>query len=159
MQESIRTKINILCFWNISFWILFLNFYICAVKQRMLLVNLKSSYCLCIKVIIRELICYLQAESIEWFILDQAFSLSYDLASLPPSPISRQQVVSLSQTSRVSPHRSNLRAGAGKRERGRRQFIRKRDLVLYKSFISLLPSIKSFFGSVTLETVPQIQYC
>ena len=38
-------------------------------------------------------------ESREWFIEDQGFSLSYNLA---PSPLSRQQAVSLSQSSYVS---------------------------------------------------------
>jgi hypothetical protein len=41
------------------------------------------------------------SESIERFIEDQAFSPSYDLAPLPPYPLSRQQVVSLSQSSCV----------------------------------------------------------
>ncbi len=42
-------------------------------------------------------------ESIEWIIEEQAFSLSYDLAPPPsPPPFSRQQVVSLSQSSCVS---------------------------------------------------------
>ncbi len=46
----------------------------------------------------------LHPESIEIFIEDQAFSMSYDLAPLPPhSPQSRQQVVSLSLYARVSP--------------------------------------------------------
>ncbi len=39
-----------------------------------------------------------QPESIEWFIEDQSFLPSYDLAP-PPPPLSRQQVVSLSQSS------------------------------------------------------------
>jgi hypothetical protein len=38
-------------------------------------------------------------ESREWYIEDQAFSLSYDLT---PPPLSRQQVVSLSQSPCVS---------------------------------------------------------
>ncbi len=45
-----------------------------------------------------------QAESIEWFIEDQAFLLSYDLAPRPlPPPLSCQQLVYLSQSSSVSP--------------------------------------------------------
>jgi hypothetical protein len=44
-----------------------------------------------------------RAESIEWFIEEQAFSQLYDLAPPPPPPpLSRQQVVSLSHSSRVS---------------------------------------------------------
>ncbi len=37
-------------------------------------------------------------ESIEWFIEDQTFSPSHDLAPPNPLPLSRQQVVSLSQS-------------------------------------------------------------
>jgi hypothetical protein len=46
-----------------------------------------------------------QPESMEGFIEDQASSPSYDLASPPPypSPLSCQQVFSLSQSSCVSP--------------------------------------------------------
>jgi hypothetical protein len=43
--------------------------------------------------------CSFPPESIEWFIEDLAFSPSYDLAPPPPLPFSREQVVSLSQSS------------------------------------------------------------
>ncbi len=43
------------------------------------------------------------AESIEWFIKDQAFSASYDLAPPPSPPLYRQQVVFFSQSSYVLP--------------------------------------------------------
>ncbi len=52
-----------------------------------------------------------ESESIEWFIEDQAFSPSYDLA---PPPLSRQKVVSLAQSSCVSPVEMN----DGRREEG-----------------------------------------
>ncbi len=39
---------------------------------------------------------WLHIKSTDWFIEDQAFSPSYDLAPPPPPPLSRQQVVSLS---------------------------------------------------------------
>ncbi len=42
-------------------------------------------------------------ETIKWFIEDQALSTSYDSAPPPPSPISRQLAVSLSESSCVSP--------------------------------------------------------
>jgi hypothetical protein len=46
----------------------------------------------------------LQAESIELFIEDQAFSPSHELSPTPPyTPFSRDQVVSLSQSSYGSP--------------------------------------------------------
>jgi hypothetical protein len=55
-----------------------------------------------------------KAESIESFIEDQAFSLSHDLATLPPhSPLSCQQVISLSQSSSVC-RRSRLLTGEGR---------------------------------------------
>jgi hypothetical protein len=43
------------------------------------------------------------AESIEWFIEGQVFSLSYYFAPPHPLPLSRRQIVSLSQFSCVSP--------------------------------------------------------
>jgi hypothetical protein len=53
-----------------------------------------------------------QTESIEWFIEDQAFLLSYDSAPRPlPPPLSCQQLVFLSQSSSVSP--VELTAGEG----------------------------------------------
>ncbi len=45
----------------------------------------------------------LRTESIEWSIEDQAFSQSHYFAPPPPFPLSHQQVVSLSQSSSVSP--------------------------------------------------------
>ncbi len=67
-------------------------------------------------------------ESIEWFIKDQAFSPSYNLA--PPS--SRQKVVSYFRYS------CELTYGTGGMGWGRSQIIRGREnLVLYKSFNTL----------------------
>ncbi len=46
----------------------------------------------------------LNPENTEWFIEDQALSMSYNLAPRPPSaPLSREQVVSLSQSFCVPP--------------------------------------------------------
>jgi hypothetical protein len=54
------------------------------------------------------------AESIKSFIEDQAFSLSYYLATPPPHPpLSRQQVISLSQSSCVSPIKLTDGMGGG----------------------------------------------
>ncbi len=57
------------------------------------------------------------AESIELFIENQAVSPSYDLDPRPPpSPLSRQQVVSLSQSLCVSPiELTDWRSGDGGR--------------------------------------------
>ncbi len=54
------------------------------------------------------------AESIEWFIEDQAFSSSYDLAFLPPL-LTRRHVVSLSQSSCVPPVKLTDGRGQGGR--------------------------------------------
>ncbi len=45
----------------------------------------------------------LEAENTEWFIEDQAFSPSYDMAPPPTHPFPFQLDVSLSQSSCVSP--------------------------------------------------------
>ncbi len=78
-------------------------------------------------------------ESIQWFIEDQAFSRSYDFdlaPSQPSSPLSHQQVVSLSHSSCASP--VELTDGRGGRGWWRSQIIRPREsLVLYKSFNTL----------------------
>ncbi len=82
-------------------------------------------------------VCFLTTpESIERFIEDQPLSLSYDLAPPHPlSPLSRQQVLSLCQSSCVSPvELTNRRVGGG----GVCKIIRVREsLVLYKSFNTL----------------------
>jgi hypothetical protein len=69
----------------------------------------------------------------------QAFLRSYDSTQRPspsPPPISRQQVVSLSQSYCVSPITGDMRGGGG--GRARNQIIRPREsLVLYKSFNTL----------------------
>ncbi len=78
------------------------------------------------------------AVSIELFIEVQEFSPTYDLApTSPPSPLlSRQQVVSLSQSFLVS--QVELTNGRGGRVWGRSHIIRRREsLVLYKSFNTL----------------------
>ncbi len=66
---------------------------------------------------------------------DQAFSLSYELAPLPPSPpLSRQQVVSLSESCCVSPIEF-IDERWRKRGVERSQILRRREsLVLCKSF-------------------------
>ncbi len=58
---------------------------------------------------------WLPPESIEWFIEDQPLSLSYDLAPPHPlSPLSRQQVLSLCQSSCVVPvELADRRVGGG----------------------------------------------
>ncbi len=49
-----------------------------------------------LQLLLKSIIEHDKAETFEWFIEDQAFSPSYDLAPLPPPPLlSRQQVVSL----------------------------------------------------------------
>jgi hypothetical protein len=69
-------------------------------------------------------------EGIEWFIEDKAFSPSYVLT--PPLPVSRQQVVSLSQSYCMSPV---VLTGGGPRGS---QIIRwQESLGLYKSFKTL----------------------
>jgi hypothetical protein len=79
----------------------------------------------------------LQAESIELFIEDQAFSPSYELSPTPPyNPFSRDQVVSLSQSSYGSPiELTDRRGGEGVEEEPNDTTTRK--LVLYKSFNTL----------------------
>jgi hypothetical protein len=72
------------------------------------------------------------SDNIERFTENQAFSLSYDLAPTPP-PSPRQRLVSISQSSCVSP--VELTDGGGL---GRSQIRRWREsLVLYKSFNTL----------------------
>ncbi len=101
----------------------------------------------------------LHLESIKWFLENQAFSPSYDLAPSPPSHPFRQQVVSLYQSSGVSP--VQLTEGRGRRGCGRSQIIRWREsLVLYKSFnaLWLLPQQMCFdasFQSRSEQTVHQ----
>ncbi len=70
-------------------------------------------------------------ESIEWFKEDQAFSQSYVLASPPPNPLFRQQVVSLSQSSCVSPVQLTDGRG-GKRGGEAKSYDVKKAWVLYK---------------------------
>ncbi len=53
----------------------------------------------------------LQSESIEWFLEDQAFSLSYDLAPHQPLPLYRQQVFSFLGLTVC--RRSSSRTGSG----------------------------------------------
>ncbi len=53
-------------------------------------------------------------ESIEWYIKDQAFLLTYDVA--PPSPQPRKQVVSLCHSSGVSPVELILTGEGGEKE-------------------------------------------
>jgi hypothetical protein len=83
----------------------------------------------------------LSPESIEWFIEDQAFLRSYDSAPRPPhyllSPVSRQQVASLSQSSCVSP--VELTDGKGGERGWAWSWIKlpQESLDLYKSFITL----------------------
>jgi hypothetical protein len=78
----------------------------------MLLVNLKSPFCL-FKKVIQEFLCYLQAESIECFIVDQAFLLSYELAPVTPPPLSPVIKLSLCISLPLC-HRSDLLTGEGK---------------------------------------------
>jgi hypothetical protein len=73
-------------------------------------------------------------ESIKWFIEDQTFSPLYDSAPLPspsnPHPPSRQQVVSLSQSSYVSPPElTDWRRMGG----GAKSYDDEKILALYKS--------------------------
>jgi hypothetical protein len=76
-----------------------------------------------------------ETKSIELFIEDQAFSLSYDLAPSPPPPTA---VSKLSLSFSVFPGRA-YRGGRGEGV-GRSQIIRRRgSLVLYKSFNTLCP--------------------
>ncbi len=76
-------------------------------------------------------------ESIKWFTENQAFWLSYDLVPPPPHPpLSRHEVVSLSQSSCLSPVQLTDRRGV--RRRGRSQIIwRRESLALYKSLNTL----------------------
>jgi hypothetical protein len=69
----------------------------------------------------------LPAESIELFIEEHAFLQSYDSSSLPsPSPLSRQQIVSLSQSSCVSPVEFTDRGGGELSGRGAKSYDRKK---------------------------------
>jgi hypothetical protein len=72
-----------------------------------------------------------------YIIEDQAFSPSYDLAPYP-SPLSCQQIVSLSQASCVSPMEHSDWKGGRVREGVRRQTIKRQErLVLYNPFTTL----------------------
>jgi hypothetical protein len=80
-----------------------------------------------------------EPESIGCFIEDQAFSPPYDLAP-PQPPFSRQQVVSLTQSSCVSLVQLTDRRGCGG---VRSQILRRRESqALYKSFNTVL-SVKN----------------
>jgi hypothetical protein len=75
-----------------------------------------------------------EAESIEWFNEDQAFSLSYDLAPPPPPPFSPASKLDRRYTWRLW-KRHNLVTGKGWKGWGRSQIIRRRErLVFYNSF-------------------------
>ncbi len=82
----------------------------------------------------------LKTESIEWYKEDHAFLWSYYSAPRPPpSPLSHQQVVPLSQSSSVSPvGLTDGRGGKGMGEEPNHQIIRLREsLALRKSFNTL----------------------
>jgi hypothetical protein len=87
-----------------------------------------------------------KTESTEWFIEVKAFLQSYDSASrlsLTPFPLSRQQLVSLSQSSCVSPRSSLLTGYVEGRGWARSQIIQPREsLALYSPFNTLLTSKK-----------------
>jgi hypothetical protein len=122
---------------EISIWLLFLVIFIkfCSCCNSQLLetelVAFIINLCLCIQY---ECICA-GTESMEWFLEDQAFSRSYDLAP-PPSPPPTPSLVSmfLFLSFRVC-RRPSLLTGEGWRGWRRSQIIRRREnLVFYKSF-------------------------
>ncbi len=80
------------------------------------------------------------ADSIEWFIEDQAFLRSYDSAPFPPStlPFSSARCLSFSVLMRIAGRAYWRERGDGGRGWARSQIIRSRkSLALYKSFNTL----------------------
>ncbi len=92
--------------------------------------------------------CTCAAESIEWFIEDQAFLRSYDSAPRPPpSPLSRQQLVSLFSLP-VCPGRAYRRS----------QIIRPQEcLVLCKSFNTLWGAVSGSVSGIPDTTSPTLR--
>jgi hypothetical protein len=73
-------------------------------------------------------------EGIQWFIEEQAYSPSYDLAAHPPPPTSPVSKLDGRYTGRLRKE-DNLMTGKRGRGCGRSQIVRRREsLVLYKSF-------------------------